>query len=59
MTGHRCRPRVRAVNRVTSDAIRRLESLGPADPWLPWVDVPHVLYRGSIPVEWFSIAESS
>ncbi|WP_256838150.1 hypothetical protein [Ornithinimicrobium faecis] len=45
---------LRAVNRVTVDAIQRLESLLPDDPWLPWVDVPHVLYRGSIPLTWFT-----
>lgn len=44
---------LRAVNRITVDAIRRLEALGPNDPWLPWVDVPHVLHRGSVPVRWF------
>jgi hypothetical protein len=37
-------------------AIDRLERLGPDDPWLPWVDVPHVLYRGAIPVSWFGTA---
>ncbi|MCK0111746.1 hypothetical protein MWU75_06305 [Ornithinimicrobium sp. F0845] len=45
---------LRAVNRITVDAVQRLESLGPEDPWLPWVDVPHVLYRGSIPLDWFT-----
>lgn len=45
---------LRAVDRVTLDAVRRLESLGPHDPWLPWVDVPHVLHRGPIPVSWFT-----
>lgn len=45
---------LRAVSRVTIDAVQRLESLRPGDPWLPWVDVPHVLYRGDIPVAWFT-----
>lgn len=36
---------LRAVSRVTVAAIERLESLRPGDPWLPWADVPHVLYR--------------
>lgn len=45
---------LRAVNRVTVNAIQRLESLRPGDPWLPWVDVPHVLHRGPIPVAWFT-----
>ena len=44
---------LRAVSRVTVAAIERLKSLNPGDPVLPWVDVPHVLHRGSIPVEWF------
>lgn len=44
---------LRAVNRVTVAAIERLESLEPGDPALPWVDVPHVLHRGCIPVDWF------
>ncbi len=44
---------LRAVNRVTVAAIERLNSLAPEDPWLPWVDVPHILHRGAIPVEWF------
>lgn len=49
---------LRAVNRVTVAAVRRLESLEPDDPWLPWVDVPHVLHRGPIPVSWFATASS-
>ncbi|MGO1972283.1 MAG: hypothetical protein ACTH2Q_04920 [Propionibacteriaceae bacterium] len=44
---------LRAVNRITIDAIDRLENLLPEDPWFPWVDVPHVLYHGEIPVAWF------
>ncbi|MBR7835815.1 hypothetical protein KDL01_21255 [Actinospica durhamensis] len=44
---------LRAVSRVTVAAIERLESLKPGDPWLPWVDVPHILHRGTIPVDWF------
>lgn len=44
---------LRAVSRVTLTAIQRLESLTPGDPWLPFADVPHVLYHGSIPVSWF------
>lgn len=44
---------LRAVSRVTVAAIERLDSLKPGDPVLPWVDVPHVLHRGSIPVSWF------
>lgn len=44
---------LRAVCRITIDAIRRLESLKATDPWLPWVDVPHVLFRGEIPASWF------
>ena len=44
---------LRAVSRVTLAAIQRLEALQPGDPWLPWADVPHVLYRGPIPVSWF------
>lgn len=49
---------LRAVNRVTVAAVQRLESLKPDDPWLPWVDVPHVLHRGPIPVTWFTTAPS-
>lgn len=49
---------LRAVDRVTLDAVRRLESLEPDDPWLPWVDVPHVLHRGPIPVSWFGTTPS-
>lgn len=45
---------LRAVNRVTINAVQRLESLRPGDPWLPWVDVPHVLHRGHIPLTWFT-----
>ncbi|OLT22335.1 hypothetical protein BJF81_00250 [Ornithinimicrobium sp. CNJ-824] len=44
---------LRAVNRVTVQAVRRLRTLQPDDPWLPWVDVPHVLYRGPVPLTWF------
>jgi len=49
---------VRAVARVTTTAIRRLENLRPGDPWLPWVDVPHVLHRGPIPLTAFTRAPS-
>jgi hypothetical protein len=45
---------LRAVSRVTVAAIERLQSLKPGDPTLPWVDVPHVLHRGPIPVDWFT-----
>jgi hypothetical protein len=44
---------LRAVSQVTVSAIQRLEALQPGDPWLPFVDVPHVLYRGAIPISWF------
>lgn len=44
---------LRAVNRITIDAISRLENLGPDDPLLPWVDVPHIIHRGPVPVAWF------
>lgn len=47
---------LRAVNRVTINAIQRLETLRPDDPWLPWVDVPHVLHHGPIPLPWFTSA---
>jgi hypothetical protein len=49
---------LRAVDRVTLAAVRRLESLQPGDPWLPWVDVPHVLHRGAIPLAWFRPASA-
>lgn len=49
-----CTASLRAVDRVTVDAVQRLEALAPGDPWLPWADVPHVLHRGSVPVDWFS-----
>jgi hypothetical protein len=44
---------LRAVSRVTLAAIERLDALRPGDPRLPWVDVPHILYRGGIPIAWF------
>ena len=44
---------LRAVDRITLEAVQRLESLQPGDRWLPWVDVPHVLHRGCIPMAWF------
>jgi hypothetical protein len=47
---------LRAVSRITVAAIERLQSLKSDDPVLPWVDVPHVLHRGSIPVDWFQRA---
>lgn len=42
---------LRAVSRVTVAAITRLENLAPDDPWLAWVDVPHILHRGPVPLE--------
>lgn len=44
---------LRAVSRVTVAAITRLENLAPHDRGLPWVDVPHILHRGPIPLRWF------
>ncbi len=45
---------LRAVSRVTQAAIDRLRQLQPGDPALPWVDVPHILHRGPIPIDWFT-----
>lgn len=45
---------LRAVNRVTIAAIERLQSLPLDAPWLPWVDVPHVLHRGAIDLALFN-----
>lgn len=45
---------LRAVSRVTVDAITRLEQLKPGDPWLPWVDVPHILHRGPVSIDLFT-----
>lgn len=44
---------LRAVSRIPLAAVERLESLRPGDPWLPWVDIPHILHRGPIPIAWF------
>jgi hypothetical protein len=44
---------LRAVDRVTLAALERLRALRDGDPWLPWVDVPHVLHRGPVPIAWF------
>lgn len=44
---------LRAVSRVTDAALRRLRALDPDEPLLPWVDVPHVLYRGWISLSLF------
>lgn len=44
---------LRAVSRLTVAAVKRLESPGPTDPGLPWVDVPHILHLGPIPLSWF------
>jgi hypothetical protein len=41
---------LRAVSRVTHAALERLRQLGPDEPLLPWVDVPHVLHRGPVPL---------
>lgn len=50
---------LRAVSRVTQAAIDRLSRLQSGDPALPWVDVPHILYRGSIPFDWFKRADDA
>jgi len=50
---------LRAVNRVTQAAIDRLSRLQRGDPALPWVDVPHILYRGSIPLDWFTRTDAA
>lgn len=41
---------LRAVSRVTDAALTRLRTLGPDEPMYPWVDVPHVLHRGPVPI---------
>ena len=41
---------LRAVSRVTDAALTRLRQLGPDDLLFPWVDVPHVLHRGPVPI---------
>lgn len=41
---------LRAVSRVTDAALTRLRNLGPDEPMFPWVDVPHVLHRGPVPI---------
>lgn len=49
---------LRAVTRVTVAAIERLDSLPLDAPWLPWVDVPHVLHRGPIDLALFTRPEA-
>lgn len=41
---------LRAVSRVTAAALDRLRNLTPDERLLPWVDVPHVLHRGPVPI---------
>jgi hypothetical protein len=43
---------LRAVSRVTDAALQRLRTLPLDQPWLPWVDVPHVLHRGEVPIDY-------
>lgn len=43
---------LRAVSRITDAALQRLRTLPPSEPWLPWVDVPHILHRGEVPIDW-------
>ncbi|ADB35482.1 hypothetical protein Kfla_6485 [Kribbella flavida DSM 17836] len=47
---------VRTVAELSSPsetALRRLRSLTADEPLLPWADIPHVLFRGSLPVSLF------
>lgn len=41
---------LRAVSRISYAAVQRLRTLGADEPWLPWVDVPHILHRGPVPI---------
>ncbi|HEY9289984.1 MAG TPA: hypothetical protein VIP98_01775 [Microlunatus sp.] len=41
---------LRAVSRITHAALERLRNLGSDEPLLPWVDVPHILHRGPVPI---------
>lgn len=43
---------LRAVSRITHAALERLRNLAPGEPLLPWVDVPHVLHKGPVPIEY-------
>lgn len=43
---------LRAVSRITHAALERLRNLTPDEPLLPWVDVPHVLHKGPVPIEY-------
>jgi len=44
---------LRAVSEVTDRALRRLRSIGPDEPLLPWGDVPHILHREPVPLHLF------
>jgi len=41
---------LRAVSRVTHTALERPRNLTAHEPMLPWVDLPHILHRGPVPI---------
>lgn len=43
---------LRAISRITDAALERLRNLTPGERLLPWVDVPHVLHRGPVPIRY-------
>jgi hypothetical protein len=44
---------VAGLSAPSEAALRRLRNLNATEPLLPWVDIPHVLYRGALPVSLF------
>lgn len=50
---------LRAVSRITVAALDRLRNLGPDEPLLPWVDVPHILHKGPIPISYLTAPQKT
>lgn len=50
---------LRAVSRITHAALERLRNLTPDEPLLPWVDVPHILHKGPVPISYLQPGRAS
>jgi len=48
---------VATLSTPSAKALDRLRNLNAIEPLLPWADIPHVLHRGPIPIDFFRDAE--
>ncbi|WP_158293877.1 hypothetical protein [Kribbella sp. VKM Ac-2568] len=47
------------MSQPSDQALHRRRILNPAEPLLPWADIPHILHRGQVPVSAFRDPEGN